>query len=162
MAIYNQVLIIYGSETGNTERAAEIMASVLNRQEGIQAETMNVGDLRVEEKLKNAKAVLMGASTWDHGLPQDDFKSFMEDVDPALIKPLEVGVFGFGDPEGFPEAFCGATDVIRGWLKDVGATVVGDNLRLGADADDVRNDLETFALRYVGIATDLDPTHVIN
>lgn len=162
MAIYNQVLIIYGSETGNTERAAEIMAGVLNRQDGVQAETINVGDLRVEEKLSGAKAVLMGASTWDHGLPQDDFKAFMDDVDPALIQPLEVGIFGFGDPEGFPEAFCGATDVIRTWLGELGATVVGDNLRLGGDADDVREALETFALRYVGIATDLDPEHVIN
>ncbi len=162
MAIYNQVLIIYGSETGNTERAAEIMAHALNRQDGIQAETIAAGDLRVEEKLKSAKAVLMGASTWDHGLPQDDFKVFMEDVDPALISPLDVGVFGFGDPEGFPEAFCGATDVIRTWLSEKGATVVGDNLRLGGDADDLRQDLETFALKFVGIATDLDPEHVIN
>lgn len=162
MAIYNEVLILYGSETGNTERAAEIMAQALNRQEAIHAEALSVGDLRVEEKLKQSKAVIMGASTWDHGQPQDDFKSFMEDVDSAYIKPLEVAIFGFGDLDGFPDAFCAATDEIRTWLKTSGATVVGENLRLGGDADDVRDALETFALRFVGIATDLDPTHVIN
>ncbi len=162
MPIYNQVLIIYGSETGNTERAAEIMSHVLNQHDEITAETISAADLRVEEKLKNATAVLMGASTWDHGLPQDDFKLFMEEVPQALIEPLEVGIFGFGDPDGFPEAFCGATDEIRRWLKAANATVVGDNLRLGGDADELRQDLETFALKFVGVSNDLDPTHVIN
>lgn len=162
MAVYEKVLIVYGSETGNTERAAEIMAGALKREANVDATTISVANLRVEEHLKNAKAVLMGSSTWDHGEPQDDFKTFMDDLDPSVLAGLEVGVFGFGDPEGFPRAFCGATDAIRSWLKAHNVTVVGENLRLGGDADDVRRELETYALRFVGILKELDSAHVIN
>ena len=160
MAVYENVTIIYGSESGNTERVAEILASTLQKK-GVKTLVKSVLDNDVDTALKNAKAVLLGSSTWDHGKPQEDFKAWMNAVDSSLLKGKEVGVFATGDQEGWPEAFCGAADVISTWTTQNGAVKVGDSLKVGGDADEFREMIEAFALRFIGEAAFEDPERVM-
>lgn len=160
MAVYENVTILYGSESGNTERVAEILASTLQKK-GIKTIVKSVLEDGILEAIKSSKALLLGASTWDHGQPQEDFKAWMNGFDASLLKGKEVGVFATGDKEGFPEAFCGAADVIRQFASTHGGIMVGEPLRIGGDADEYRESIEHYALTFIGEAPFEDPERVM-
>lgn len=160
MAVYESVTIIYGSESGNTERLAEILAATLQKH-GVNVLVKSVLDKGLEEAIKNSSALMLGASTWDHGQPQEDFKAWMNTFDASLLKGKEIGVFATGDQEGFPEAFCKAADVISAYAKNAGASIIGDPLKVGGDADEYRETIERFALRFIGDAKFDDPERVM-
>jgi len=154
MAVYENVTIIYGSESGNTER-------VTLQKKGIKTIVKSVIEDGISEAITSSKALLLGASTWDHGQPQEDFKAWMNGFDATLLKGKEVGVFATGDQEGFPEAFCGAADVISQFVLRHGGIAVGDPLRIGGDADEYRDVIEQFALTFIGEAPFEDPERVM-
>lgn len=160
MAVYEKVTIIYGSESGNTERVAEILAATLQKHD-VKTIVKSVLDDGIVEAIKETKALLLGSSTWDHGKPQEDFKAWMNQLDGTVLKGKEVGVFATGDREGWPEAFCGAADVIKKYASKAGAILVGDPLKIGGDADEYREAIERFALRFIGDAKFEDPERVM-
>lgn len=138
-----KVLIIYGSTTGNTETAAEIIEKNL-ASKGFQVNRENVIDAKVSD-LNTADLVLFGCSTWgeDSIELQDDFIPFYESLDKASVENKKVGVFGCGDSSY--TYFCGAVDAIEEKVSALSGKLVAEGLKIDGDPMDSRDDILRWA-----------------
>ena len=143
------VLIVFGSTTGNTETAADILTSHL-QSAGHAVSSKNVTDVEKDD-FTSPDLVFFGCSTWgDEEIElQDDFDEFftgmMEEIPFAGKK---VAAFGCGDTSY--TWFCGAVDAIEEKAKTLGATVVVEGLKIDGDPDDARDDIQSWGAEAVG------------
>lgn len=130
----SKVLIVYGSTTGNTEDVADTIGKVLERN-GNNVEVRNAADVAVNDMADGFDAVFLGSSTWgDDSIElQDDFIPVYESLDTAGLKGRKVAVFGCGDSSY--EYFCGAVDAIEEKSEELGASLLGDSLKIDGDPD---------------------------
>ena len=64
------IKVIYGSSTGNTQRAAEAVAA------GLGGSAVNITDAKAGDF--NADLLVLGTSTWGYGEMQDDWQNGMK------------------------------------------------------------------------------------
>ncbi|MBG0777389.1 MAG: flavodoxin [Desulfovibrionaceae bacterium] len=131
----NNVLIVYGSTTGNTEHVAEIVGSVL-KGGGLDVALKNVTDVEADSLGEGYGAVLLGCSTWgdDDIELQEDFVPLYENLDKAGLGGKKVGIFGCGDSSY--THFCGAVDALEEKASQLGAEIVAMPLKIDGDPDD--------------------------
>ncbi len=138
-----KVIIVYGSTTGNTERAAELIGENVTHD----ATVVNVNDVNLDD-IKAADLVLFGASTWDYGIVQDDFEAFLDKFDADLLAGKNVAVFGCGDAIGYEDTFCDAVDIIAEKAEMSGATIVAEGLKIDGESDDNLEEIITWAVQF--------------
>jgi flavodoxin short chain len=131
----SNVLIVYGSTTGNTEW----VAGQLNEQikaAGHDVQVAKAGSIAPEGLCAGKDLVLFGCSTWgqDEIELQDDFIPLFEAFDSIGASGVKAGVFGCGD-EDYTH-FCGAVDAITDKLTGLGAKLVGGKLKINGDPGD--------------------------
>lgn len=147
-----QVLVVYGSTTGNTESTADMIAAVLE-EEGVQVDVKNVVDAKVTDLGGSYELTLLGSSTWgmDEIEFQDDFGFFYNDLDRATqLKGRKVALFGCGD-SGYMY-YCGAVDKLEEMMEKLGATMVCDSLRIDGDPSDFSKEIKEWAGELVTVA----------
>ncbi|MDR1086297.1 MAG: flavodoxin [Deltaproteobacteria bacterium] len=129
------VLIVYGSTTGNTEWVANQLSAQI-KEAGHSVETTNAGKAKPDGLCSERDLVLFGCSTWgqDEIELQDDFIPLFQSFDKIGCSGIKAGVFGCGD-EDYTH-FCGAVDAITDKLGTLGAKVVGDKLKINGDPGD--------------------------
>ncbi|MDR0550340.1 MAG: flavodoxin [Deltaproteobacteria bacterium] len=129
------VLIVYGSTTGNTEWVANQLSSQI-KEAGHTVDTTNVSKAKADGLCSGRDLVLFGCSTWgqDEIELQDDFIPLFQSFDKIGASGVKTGVFGCGD-EDYTH-FCGAVDAISGKLGELGAKVVGSGLKINGDPGD--------------------------
>jgi flavodoxin I len=110
--------VFYGSSTGNTETAANIISEKLG------AKTFDVSEGPSVE-LANFKNLIFGSSTWGIGDLQDDWDGFLSDVENADLSGKIVAIFGCGDANSYADSFVDAIGKIYSAVKDKGCKVVG-------------------------------------
>ena len=141
-----KALIIFGSTTGNTEDMAETIQQVLNGS-GWEAVKKNVQDASVEDLTGGHDLVLLGCPATPYGDDtvelQEDFEAFYENMDGIRLDGVKVAVFAPGDTSY--EHFCGSVDMLEGRLKELGAEVVVDGLKVDGDPGDAEDDIEDWA-----------------
>ncbi|OZU88844.1 flavodoxin [Virgibacillus indicus] len=129
----NKILMLYASTTGNTELMAEAMVAYLeDKKYEVIIKTFDFDPIDVEELLEY-DAVLVGTHTWDDGdLPYEveDFYEELEDVD---ITGRLFGVFGSCD--SFYDSYGGAIDLVGDRLKNLGAVLVPERLKVDLEPD---------------------------
>ncbi len=123
------VCIVYGSETGNTKRAAEIVAAgLLERGHG--ARLVNAAEAGPEVFVEPCDALLFGVSTW--GAVEEevcqDFLAFYDELGKADLKGRRAAVFGCGD-SGY-DRFCKAVDFVEQRVQARGATLLQESLKI--------------------------------
>lgn len=136
------ILVIYGSETGNTKSAATMMAAVLEGR-GLAATIRDVRDTGVDAFSEDFDLFLLGVSTW--GAVRDevteDFKTFYKDMASVDLSGKNVAVFGSGD-EGY-ENFCKAVDSVQERAREKGAFIALEGLKFNlaphASSDAIRS-----------------------
>lgn len=111
--------IIYGSDTGNTEEVATLIASSFP-----QAKLLNVSDISAHE-LEDYTHLIMGIPTWNDGELQADWYDVYEDIDTLDLSQHTVALFGLGDQQGYPYTFLDAVGMLYEKLIAQGATLVG-------------------------------------
>ena len=138
------VLIVYGSTTGNTAMVAEQVSTVL-QENGVEVTMKNVVDATVEELGNGYDVTLLGSSTWgdDEVEFQEDFANYYEELDKVNLKGKKVAVFGCGDSSY--EHFCGAVDLLEGKMEDLGAEMINEPLRIDGDPEEVLNEITEWA-----------------
>ena len=131
----SKALIVYGSTTGNTEGVSGTVARTLEGK-GLQAEIKNAADVSATGLASGYDVVLFGCSTWgeDEIELQEDFVELYEDLGVAGLAGRKVAVFGCGD-SGYTH-FCGAVDAIEEKVRDLGAVLVADSLKIDGEPDD--------------------------
>lgn len=138
-----KALIVYGSTTGNTERVANLIKDEL-KDKNIQVKVKNVRDTQPEE-LKNYDLILLGSSTWSAGELQDDFVEFEENLKGLDLNGKKAAAFGCGDSEGFSDTFCKAVDILEKDLRDCGADIIIDSLKIDGDVKSKFNEIEEWS-----------------
>jgi flavodoxin I len=121
-----KLLMVYTSMTGNTEEIANAIAEGI-REEGIDLEVKEVLDADAKE-LEEYDGILLGAYTWGDGELPDDFLDFYDDMDELDLSRKKAAVFGSCDSNY--EKYGAAVDILIDKLKEVGAEVVLEGLKI--------------------------------
>lgn len=140
----SNILIVYGSSTGNTENIAETIGKLLE-DKGQKVTVRNAAEVTAEGLAEGFDAVLFGSSVWgvDEVEFQDDFAPLVDEFGSMGLKDCKVAAFASGD--SMYENFCGAVDVIEAKAKEAGATIIADGLRVEGDASAAPDDIKAFA-----------------
>ncbi len=139
------VILIYGSTTGNTEELSGHVAVGL-KQVGAEVMVKNVTEASVDE-LADYDAVVFGCSTWGAGELQDDFIDFYDGMDGVSLEGKKAAVFGPGDSEDYPDTFCEAVDILEEALKKCGAEIVAESLKVDGDVEPAFEESEAWGLK---------------
>ncbi len=127
------LLILYGSESGNSEGLAS-RAAKLAKSKGFKPRVTDMFGFDVN-KLTEEKNLLVFLSTWGEGDPPEratEFcKIFLSDAAPKLPKELNFALCALGDTSYVQ--FCGVGKAVDKKLSDLGATRVHD--RTDCDVD---------------------------
>ncbi|WP_028469866.1 flavodoxin FldB [Neptunomonas japonica] len=115
-----QVGVIYGSTTGNTERAAELMVEQL----GQQAVLHNIVDVGLEG-IADYDICIFGIPTWDFGELQEDWQDVWDEFSNVNLQGKPCALFGLGDQIGYGEWFLDAMGLLHDLLQQAGAKVYG-------------------------------------
>lgn len=137
-----KAILVYGSTTGNTERLAGYVVNGLERA-GINVVVKEVSQTNVNE-LKDYDLIILGCSTWGIGELQDDFISFYEKMKDINLDGKKAAVFGPGDSETYPDSFCKAVDILEEKLKECGAQIVIEGLKVDGDVEVAKDEAETW------------------
>lgn len=133
-----RVLVVYASQTGNTELMAEAMVDYLKAKScDVIIKTFDFDWVEPEELLEY-DGVLIGTHTWDDGEMPYEVEDFYEEVEEVDISGRLFGVFGSGD--SFYDIFGGAIDLVANRLENLGADVLPE--RLKADLEPDKDDIE--------------------
>jgi flavodoxin I len=113
--------IFYGSTTGNTEKAADLIRKAFG--EG-NADVYNV-DVTEQSDVEKYQYLVFGVSTWGVSDLQDDFEDFMDILDPVDFSGKKVAIFGLGDQSTYTDSFVDAIGILYDRLKKKGVKIVG-------------------------------------
>jgi flavodoxin I len=129
----SKILIVYGSTTGNTEMVAEqIMDSLKNHEVSLQ----DAADTSPED-LTKYDVLVLGSSTWDDGLLQQDFRDFVEGLEIDLTDK-KLAIFGLGD-SNYPD-FCEAADILEKIFTKLGGETIVATLKIDGFPDEEENE----------------------
>lgn len=142
------VLIVYGSTTGNTAWVAETVGRDIT-EAGHSVEIRDAGQVEAEGLCEGRDLVLFGCSTWgdDEIELQDDFIHLYESLEATGAGKGRAACFGCGDSSY--TYFCGAVDAIEERLSGLGADIVADSLKIDGDPRTMRDDVSAWAGRVV-------------
>ncbi|RAZ51191.1 flavodoxin FldA [Campylobacter hyointestinalis] len=137
--------IIFGSSMGNTEEAANLIASNL----GID-NVLNIADTDAKT-INSFDKLIIGSSTWGSGDLQDDWDVF--DFDSLDVSGKTVALFGLGDSSSYSDTYCDAMGIIYDKLVQKGANIIGQVSADGYSFDESRSLRDG---KFVGLALDAD------
>ncbi len=128
-----KVLMVYASQSGNTEQVTDIIAHYL--QSGgydVEIKSFDFDDIDVEN-LKAYDAVLVGTYTWDDGELPYEVEDFYIDIEDADLSEIIAGVYGSAD--SFYDTFGGAIDLVWDHFTHLGASVIEEKLKIDLTPD---------------------------
>lgn len=128
-----KAILIYGSTIGNTEILSKSVEEGLKISD-TEVTVKNVETANVEE-LKDYDVIILGCSTWGAGDLQDDFISFEEEMEKISLNGKKSAVFGPGDSDVYPDTFCDAVDILEKRLRNCGAEIIVDSLKIDGDVE---------------------------
>ena len=111
--------IFYGSTTGNTENAANLMCALIGG-----SQMTPVADA-VKADLEACDLLILGTSTWGLGDLQDDWADSLDSLSGANLKGKKVAIFGLGDQESYFGTFVDGIKNLHDASIEAGATIVG-------------------------------------
>ena len=123
-------LIVYGTLSGSTMTAAELIASVL-RGAGHEVDALTV-DSATKDLVASHDVLIVGSPSWEDegkdGQPLPEIRKFLESLTADDLKNKKVAVIGLGDIS-YPH-FCGAVDVIEEKLKNLNVNLAIQSLKV--------------------------------
>lgn len=126
------IAIIYGSSTGNTEYAAQLIATELAEYSPV---VKDIADIAPEELLE-PDVLILGVPTWSIGDLQDDWDDFFPNINKLDLTGKTVALFGMGDGEGYPDTFVDALGILYDEFGKTGCAFVGEVSTEGYTFDD--------------------------
>jgi flavodoxin I len=142
----NKTAIFYGSSTGNTESAAKQIAKLIN------ADVFDVADNPVEE-INKYENLIFGASTWGIGDLQDDWDSFISELENADLSGKVIALFGLGDGVSYADSFVDGIGTIYRVIENKGCKIAGFVETTGYDYEASTAEING---KFVGLPLDED------
>ncbi|MEA3304736.1 MAG: flavodoxin domain-containing protein [Patescibacteria group bacterium] len=138
------ILILFGSTTGNTQMVVDMIESALP--DTVNVEAHPGSDMDVID-FSDQDIVLFGSSTWGNGDIQESMQDLYDDLSPEYVDGKKVAVFGCGD-SAFP-LFCKAVDLFEAKLKENGADIIQDGLKVDGMPVDSQDEIEAWVSTIV-------------
>ncbi|MBK7650528.1 MAG: flavodoxin [Flammeovirgaceae bacterium] len=114
--------IFYGSTDGNTERVVTQIQTLLGGEPV--AALHNVNSASADD-MQPYSYLILACPTWEIGQLQEDWDSFIDELQDVDYTGKKVAYVGLGDADGYPDTFIDAPGIINDRIKDKGVTVVG-------------------------------------
>ena len=114
--------IFYGSDTGHTEEAANLMKELLGDDLADVFDVRNVEDASV---LLNYDLVLLGTSTWYLGELQGDMDAFKDKLDELDLTGRTIALFGLGDQVEYSDYYVDGMGHLYHFLLKKGVKFIG-------------------------------------
>jgi len=111
--------IFYGSTTGNTENAAELIGKLI---EGSQVQPIAGVS---KDDLESYELLILGTSTWGWGELQDDWAEALDTLKSADLSGTAIALFGLGDQEAYADTFVDGLQPLCEAAVAAGARLVG-------------------------------------
>lgn len=141
--------IFYGSTTGNTVKAAELIRDAFGPDV---ADMLDVGIVSAQD-LKKYDTLILGTSTWHWGGLQDEWALFEDFLTSDILKGKKVAFFGLGDQKRYPDHFVDGVGLLYERVKPLGVKVVGLWPKQGYDFE---GSAALLGENLVGLALDED------
>ena len=141
--------IFFGSSTGNTETAAELIEGHFSDHDCTVQDVSSIeaGDLLGYDFL------LMGISTWYVGEAQDDWIDLIDDMEGMDFNGVKFAIFGQGDQLGYPDTFQDGMGMIYEKVMAGGGQCFGFTSIEGYDFDESRGLIDG---KFCGLPIDED------
>ena len=140
--------LFYGSTTGNTENAADIIAKKFG--DGLVAETI---DRVSKNDIESFDVLIFGISTWNIGQLEMTWEYFFPELDEIDFTGKKVALFGLGDQSNYSDTFLDALGILYNKLIEQGAEIFGFWPTTGYSFD---SSLAVQNGKFVGLALDED------
>jgi flavodoxin I len=114
--------IFYGSTDGNTERVVTQIQALLGGEPV--AVLHNVNSASADD-MQPYPYLILACPTWEIGQLQEDWDSFIDELQDVNYTGKKVAYVGLGDADGYPDTFIDAPGIIHARIKDKGVTLVG-------------------------------------
>ncbi|USR93012.1 flavodoxin FldA [Phormidium yuhuli AB48] len=146
----SKIGLFFGTQTGNTEAAAEMIQSALGGDSVVTLHDVAEADL---DELGGYDCLIIGCPTWNIGELQSDWEGLYDELDALDFSGKKVAYFGVGDQIGYAENFQDAMGMLEEKISQLGGMTVGHWSTDGYEFE------ESKALRdgkFVGLALDDD------
>ena len=128
----DEILIIYGTETGNAEDLADDIGNMASKY-GLVGKVMDMEDVSAED-LASSKRLIVSVSTWGEGEQPDNAQGLYDEVEESeggSMEGVNYAVLALGDTAF--ELFCESGKEWDKVLEEKGGTRV--NKRIDCDTD---------------------------
>lgn len=135
----NEILIIFGTETGNAEELSEVAAKMASDHDLI-GNVMDMDDVTTDILLKTKKLMVI-CSTWGDGeqpVNAEDLYESTNELNEGALSELYFSVLALGDTAF--DLFCESGKEWDNVLHEKGASRVIDRIDCDTDYDDVAED----------------------
>lgn len=141
--------LFYGTQTGKTESAAEMIRDEFGGNVVTLHDMVKVDASDFDEY----ECLIIGCPTWNIGELQSDWDGFFPDLDDIDFSGKLVAYFGTGDQIGYSDNFQDAIGILEEKISELGGKSVGSWSTEGYDFSEskaVKNG------KFVGLALDED------
>ena len=119
----SKIGLFYGSNTGKTESAAEMIQAEFG---GESIVTLHEIADASDSDFNDYENIIIGCPTWDIGELQPDWDGFYnDDLDNVDFSGKTVAYFGTGDQVGYAENFQDAMGILEEKISSLGGKTVG-------------------------------------
>ncbi len=146
-----KVGIFYGSTEGTTERIVTMIQEKLGGEDV--AELLNVDSASAED-FDAYPCIILASSTWEIGELQEDWETFIDELDDADLDGKKIAYVGTGDADGYPDTFLDALGLIHERIADRSCTFVGKWPTEGYNFEDSKGLADDNS--FLGLAIDED------
>lgn len=116
--------LFYGTNTGFTEIAAELIADEFESVAPNLVTVHNLAEVAIS-KILDYHYLITGCPTWYIGQLQDDWDYSFAELDDLDLTGKKIAVFGLGDQYGYSDSFCDAVGILGRKFAERGAELVG-------------------------------------
>ena len=140
--------LYYGSTTGNTEYAADVIANKFGT--GLIAKSV---DRVTKEENKSLDIIIFGISTWNIGELEMTWEVFFPELVEIDFSGKYVALFGMGDQANYSDTYLDALGILYDKLTERGASIIGS---WPIDGYNFSASLAVHENEFVGLALDQD------
>lgn len=148
----SKIGLFYGTSTGNTKAAAELIAKTFNELEADLVTMFDVAAGSVKE-MERFDYLILGSPTELIGELQEDWSNVLDDLDEVDLNGKQVAIFGLGDQYVYSDSFQDAIGILGEKVRELGARLVGFWSTEGFEFDESRGVEDD---KFMGLPLDED------
>ena len=145
--------LFYGTDTGNTEMVAKMMAEKISEMLGKDMVDLIEIYQKSKDDMATYKNIIIGMPTWYDGELQGDWEEYIPEIQQVDFNGKNVAFFGLGDQYGYASYFCDGIGIFADIVEGLGANICGFTSTEGFEHDFSKAERDG---QFVGLCLDVD------